>query len=196
MNVAAARAALGVQHRLVGFVRVAPCARARPSTRSCENSSPSVLPTMNTLAVAVGSGVTVDAFTRANVGTSTRRDPLHAGQASDLAFERRRGVAPSALNDETVRSDGSVLARNFGYDDWVRRAPATDANAIPPVSPIRSTIATYPPIRRPNVARNRYHATRQVRLTALCRPRFRNAFPYLPPSTTPHRRTVRVWSRR
>ena len=34
-----------------------------------------------------------------------------------------------------------MLARNFGYDDWVRRAPAIEPNAIPPVNPISTTIA-------------------------------------------------------
>ena len=64
-----------------------------------------------------------------------------------------------------MRSDGFVLARNFGYDDWVRRAPAIAPSAIPPVNPINTTIATYPPSRRPNVARKRYHATRHTALT-------------------------------
>src|SRR5438309_7317770 len=63
--------------------------------------------------------------------------------------------------DDTLRSDALVLARNEGYDDCVRRAPAIEAMAIPPTRPTRSTIARYPPRRRPNVARKRYQTTRR-----------------------------------
>src|ERR1700722_17096296 len=62
-----------------------------------------------------------------------------------------------------VRSDGLVLARKAGYEDWVRLAAATDALAIPPTSPIRSTTARKPPHRRPKVAVKRYQATGMTR---------------------------------
>src|SRR5437667_7628781 len=63
--------------------------------------------------------------------------------------------------DDTLRSEALVLARNDGYDDCVRRAPAIEAMAIPPTRPTRSTMARYPPRRRPNVARKRYQTTRR-----------------------------------
>jgi hypothetical protein len=37
----------------------------------------------------------------------------------------------------TSRSEGLVPARNVGYEDSVRRAPAIEAMATPPTSPIR-----------------------------------------------------------
>jgi hypothetical protein len=40
-----------------------------------------------------------------------------------------------------VRSDGLVLARKVGNDDWVLRAPAMDAMANPPIRPMRRTTA-------------------------------------------------------
>ena len=40
-----------------------------------------------------------------------------------------------------VRSDGLVLARKVGNDDCVRRAPAMDAMATPPTSPMSKTMA-------------------------------------------------------
>jgi hypothetical protein len=36
-------------------------------------------------------------------------------------------------------SDGFVLARKVGYEDWVRLPAAIDAMAIPPISPISTT---------------------------------------------------------
>jgi hypothetical protein len=62
----------------------------------------------------------------------------------------------------TVRSDGFVEARNVGYEDWVLRAPAIVPIASPPTRPTRTTMARYPPHRRPKVARKRYQATRRT----------------------------------
>jgi hypothetical protein len=59
-------------------------------------------------------------------------------------------------------SDGLVLARKVGYEDWVRLPAAIDAMAIPPISPISSATLRYPPQRRSNVARNRYQVTRRT----------------------------------
>ena len=67
------------------------------------------------------------------------------------------------LNADTVIVDGWVLARNVGYDDWVRRAPAMEPSAMPPVRPTSTTIARSPPTRRPSVVRNRYATTRITR---------------------------------
>ncbi len=36
-------------------------------------------------------------------------------------------------------SDGFVLAKNVGYEDWVRRPAAIEPMAVPPSSPISST---------------------------------------------------------
>ena len=45
----------------------------------------------------------------------------------------------AALYTDTVMSDGLVLARNVGYEDWVRRPAAIDAMAMPPINPISRT---------------------------------------------------------
>jgi len=63
---------------------------------------------------------------------------------------------------DTFMSDGLVLARNVGYEDWVRRAAAIDAMAIPPISPISRTKLRYPPQLRPKEARKRYQATARI----------------------------------
>src|SRR5579871_5492535 len=65
---------------------------------------------------------------------------------------------------ETVRSDGLVLARNLGYDDWVRLAAATEPIATPPITPTRSTNPTSPAARRRAVEWSRYQTTRVTRL--------------------------------
>ena len=36
-------------------------------------------------------------------------------------------------------SDGLVLARNVGYEDWARRPASTDAMAAPPIRPMSTT---------------------------------------------------------
>jgi hypothetical protein len=41
---------------------------------------------------------------------------------------------------DTVRSEGFVLARKVGYDDWVRRPAAIDAMAVPPINPVNRTM--------------------------------------------------------
>ena len=47
-------------------------------------------------------------------------------------------VAPpeTGLKTDTVMSDGLVLARNVGYEDWVRRPASIEAMATPPVRPM------------------------------------------------------------
>jgi hypothetical protein len=61
-----------------------------------------------------------------------------------------------------MRSEGSVLAKNTGKDDSVRRAAAMEPIARPPTKPTSKTIARYPPQRRRNVARKLYQATLKV----------------------------------
>ena len=57
--------------------------------------------------------------------------------------------ANSAVNGVTARpvfgaktdtfiSDGLLLARKVGYEDWVRRPAASEAMAMPPINPISS----------------------------------------------------------
>jgi len=93
-------------------------------------------------------------------------DPLHVRQPRERPQKSRVGLSVWLLSltlslCNTSRSEGFVLRKNAGNDDCVRRAPATAPIANPPISPTNSTIASRPPHRRPNVARNRYHATRK-----------------------------------
>ena len=55
--------------------------------------------------------------------------------------EMRPEVHDSEVLGCTSRSDGLVPARNVGYEDSVRRAPAIDAMATPPTSPMSRAMA-------------------------------------------------------
>ena len=58
-----------------------------------------------------------------------------------LAVSEAPALPEPMLYTVMVRSDGLVLARKAGYEDCVRLAAATEAMAIPPIIPIKSTIA-------------------------------------------------------
>jgi hypothetical protein len=58
--------------------------------------------------------------------------------AIPLSNEVVAAPEPGAKMD-TVRSDGLVLARKVGYEDWVRRAASIDAIAVPPIKPMSRT---------------------------------------------------------
>jgi hypothetical protein len=76
-----------------------------------------------------------------NVGVATVRTLFTPGRRAISAVNG--GTAPPEFGtySDTVMSDGLVLARKVGYEDWVRRPAAIDAMAIPPTNPIRSTMA-------------------------------------------------------
>jgi len=69
---------------------------------------------------------------------STWRTPA---RRAILAVSEGPALPEPLLYTVMVRSDGLVLARKAGYEDCVRLAAATEAMAIPPIIPIRSTIA-------------------------------------------------------
>jgi hypothetical protein len=48
-----------------------------------------------------------------------------------------------AAKSAIVNVDGLVLARNVGYDDWVRRADAIEAMTTPPIKPMRRVSMRY-----------------------------------------------------
>jgi hypothetical protein len=81
----------------------------------------------------------------------------------------------------TVKSEGFVLAKNAGNDDYVRRAAATAPIAKPPIRPIKSTSVRYPRTRRRNVAQNLNQATRNTPLTGTRRLAVAAARPHRPP---------------
>jgi hypothetical protein len=64
--------------------------------------------------------------------TSGRRAILYV-----KAAEYDEGASP-VLPTATVNCEGSVLARNVGYEDWVRRAAAIEAIATPPSNMTRT----------------------------------------------------------
>src|ERR1022692_3774489 len=90
----------------------------------------------------------------ANWGTTAALTRFTSGRRAILAVNVGRGPPPK-LNTDTVKSDGLVLARKVGYDDWVRRAAAMEPIAIPPLNPMSSTTLRYPLQRRPKVAGKR-----------------------------------------
>jgi hypothetical protein len=53
-----------------------------------------------------------------------------------------------------------------GNEDSVRRAPATEARATPPIAPMSTAIVTSPVKRRRKFARKRNHAIRRAWITA------------------------------
>jgi hypothetical protein len=79
-----------------------------------------------------------------------RRCPpaLHDGQAvlveeTTVEAGEDRDVATATpelgAKTDTLKSDGLVLARNVGYEDWVRRPASIDAMAMPPIRPMSRT---------------------------------------------------------
>jgi hypothetical protein len=56
-----------------------------------------------------------------------------------LAVSGATGAPEFGEKTDRVMSDGLVLAKNAGYDYWVRRAPAIEAMAIPPINPTSTT---------------------------------------------------------
>ena len=80
-------------------------------------------------------------------GASTTRTRFTPGRCAIFAVRFGPGP-PLGLNTDTFMSDGFVLARNVGYDDWVRRAPAIAPMARPPTRPMRRTRDRYPGHRR------------------------------------------------
>jgi len=61
--------------------------------------------------------------------------------------------------------DGLTLANRAEYEDWVRRAAASEPIASPPIRPRSSAIVRYAPHSRRKVALNRYHHVRRTLLT-------------------------------
>jgi hypothetical protein len=66
---------------------------------------------------------------------------LTSARRAILAVNEGPGLPGPVLYTVMVRSDGLVLARKAGYEDCVRLAAATEAMAIPPIIPIKSTMA-------------------------------------------------------
>ena len=60
---------------------------------------------------------------------------------SRASWERKPDVHEIVSVGSTSRFDGRVPARNVGYEDSVRRAPAIEAMATPPTSPMRMAMA-------------------------------------------------------
>jgi hypothetical protein len=76
-----------------------------------------------------------------NVGAPIVRTRFTPGTRAILAVKGATAPPEFGTYTDTDRSDGLVLARKVGYEDWVRRPAATDAMATPPISPTNSTMA-------------------------------------------------------
>ena len=107
-------------------------------TRSCRAYSPSSL--------AISSTWARSTWFRPPLGVSVSA-PYELAQLTRFTWGSRAicAMKPEEHDTEvdgwTSRSEGSVPARNVGYEDSVRRAPAIDAMATPPTSPMRSARA-------------------------------------------------------
>jgi hypothetical protein len=114
---------------------------ARPAvmvTRSCRENSPSSL--------AISSTWARSTLLRPPLGVSVAA-PYELAQLTRLTWgsraiwEMKPEVHASVSFGCTNRSEGFVPARNVGYEDSVRRAPAIEAMATPPTSPMRRAMA-------------------------------------------------------
>ena len=75
------------------------------------------------------------------VGVVTVRTRLTPGRRAIAVVNGATAPPVVGTYNDTDMSAGLVLARKVGYEDWVRRPAAIDAMAIPPINPIRSTMA-------------------------------------------------------
>jgi hypothetical protein len=75
------------------------------------------------------------------VGATRLSTCLTSARRAISAVSEGPAAPEPVLYTVMVRSDGLVLARKAGYEDWVRLAAATEAMAIPPIIPIKTTIA-------------------------------------------------------
>jgi hypothetical protein len=74
------------------------------------------------------------------VGAATALTRFTPGRRESKVVNVGPGPPPVAGSYiDTFMSEGFVLARNVGYDDCVSRAPAIEAMATPPTSPMRAT---------------------------------------------------------